>query len=210
MVWDLPFGRGQRWAGNVPKALDYVIGGWTASGITTIQSGEPYSVLSGQFTNGNIRFSRADVVGSAPATGLFEVTGITGPVVFPSSVLNIATTPFRLPAPGTNGTQGRNIFTGPGYWNVDLGITKKFTITERINLQFRAELFNAFNHANFDNPLTSTDGTTSAFSNLSNPVAMNSSFARVCCVSVSTPSTTALISVGEAARVIQLAMRLSF
>jgi len=210
VVWDLPFGRGQRWAGNVPKALDYVIGGWTASGITTIQSGEPFSVLSGQFTNGNIRFSRADIVGSAPDTGLFSVTGVAGPVVFPDSVLNIATTPFRLPAPGSNGNQGRNVFDGPGYWNVDLGITKKFTITERINLQFRAEFFNAFNHASFDNPLTSSSGTTSAFSNLSNPVAINSDFARVCCVSVSTPSTTALISVGEAARVIQLAMRLSF
>jgi hypothetical protein len=210
VVWDLPLGRGQRWVANVPKVLDHIIGGWTASGIVTIQSGEPFSVLSGQLTNSSIRFSRADIVGSAPATGLFNVTGITGPVVFPGSVLNIATTPFRLPAPGSNGNQGRNIFNGPNYWNVDLGVTKRFTITERIKLQFRAEFFNAFNHANFDNPLTSSDGTTSAFSNLSNPVAINSAFSRVCCVSVATPSTTALISVGEAARVIQLALRLTF
>ncbi|MCI0701411.1 MAG: hypothetical protein L0241_10055, partial [Planctomycetia bacterium] len=132
---------------------------------------------------------------------------------------------FAPPAPGSNGNQGRNMFTGPGYWNVDLGVTKVFPITERINLQFRAEFFNAFNHANFDNPLTSTDGTTSLFGNLSvatdandRPIVangqfvptFNADFARTCCVSVSTPSTTSLISVGEAARVIQFALRVNF
>ena len=47
---------------------------------------------------------------------------------------------------------GRNMFVGPGYWNLDLGITKKFDLTERVKLQFRMEMFNALNHPNFDIP----------------------------------------------------------
>ncbi len=213
-VWDLPFGRGQRWGDSASGFANQFIGGWSVSSIVTIMAGEPFSVLSGQLTNSNIRGSRADIVGGAvPSTGLFDVTGISGPVVFATNNLtqnNLTGSPFAIPAPGSDGNQGRNIFTGPGYWNVDFGITKLFRINERMNVAFRAEFFNAFNHPNFDNPLNSTDGSTAAFAGNSNPIAANQNFGRTCCVTVSTPSTTSLISVGEAARVIQFALRLNF
>jgi len=211
VIYNLPFGRGEKYAADVPGWLNQLIGNWTGTSIITITSGEPWGVLSGQLTNGNIRSSRVDII-QKPPTGVFHnVSGVDGPTVFPESVLQNLSNYFAIPAAGTNGNSGRNIFNGPSYWNVDIGITKQFNVTERINVQFRTELFNAFNHPNFDNPLTSTDGSTSAFlgnnSTFQNP---NSNFARVCCTAVTTPSTSSLISVGEAARVIQFALRLNF
>ncbi len=204
-IWDLPFGRGQRWGENMSGVLNHLIGGWSATSILTVMAGEPFSVISGRLTNSNIRSSRADMAGPPPATGVFfDVPGITGPVVFPTSVLpqtNPTGTPFSIPPPGSSGNQGRNLFNGPRLFNLDLGLAKRFKLTERVNLQFRAEFFNAFNHPNFDNPLGSTDGTTSIAS---------TNFARTCCVNVSTPSTTSVISVGEAPRVIQFALRVGF
>lgn len=52
------------------------------------------------------------------------------------------------------GNAGRNVLRGPGVKNWDIGIFKMFSITERHRIQFRAELFNAFNLVNFGNPTT--------------------------------------------------------
>ena len=62
------------------------------------------------------------------------------------------TSRFVVNAPGTFGNSGRNILRGPGFFNTDLGVLKSTRITERTNLQFRAEFFNAFNHPNFRLP----------------------------------------------------------
>lgn len=59
---------------------------------------------------------------------------------------------FRMPTPGTPGNAGRNIIRGPGINNWDLAIFKNFQFTETIQLQFRAEAFNAFNHTQLNNP----------------------------------------------------------
>ncbi len=59
---------------------------------------------------------------------------------------------FSQPADGTFGNLGRNAIFGPGYSNVDFSITKNTQIWERLNLQFRAEFFNIFNHPNFALP----------------------------------------------------------
>jgi hypothetical protein len=62
------------------------------------------------------------------------------------------TSRFTVNRPGTFGNSGRNILRGPGFFNTDLGVLKSTGITERMNLQFRAEFFNVFNHANFRLP----------------------------------------------------------
>jgi len=227
-VYDLPFGKGQKWASSSSGLVEQLIGGWNINTLVTIMAGEPFSVLSGNFTNGNIRNSRADILGGAiPTTGVFHnVSGVVGPTIFAPNDLTITqtnpySTAFRVPAPGSNGNQGRNMFTGPGYWNADFSVTKKFPVTEKMNLQFRAEFFNVFNHPNFDNPLNSSNGVTNAFnansvisttsSNaLFNIPSASSNFGRLCCAAVSTPSTTNIISVGEASRVIQFALRFNF
>ena len=62
------------------------------------------------------------------------------------------TAAFAFPAPGTFGNAGRNILEGPGYQNVNASLVKNTALTERFNLQFRAEAFNLFNHPNLNLP----------------------------------------------------------
>ena len=59
---------------------------------------------------------------------------------------------FSIPSTPRQGTEGRNDISGFGLTQVDFSIARKFPITERVNLQFRADAFNAFNHPNFTNP----------------------------------------------------------
>jgi hypothetical protein len=209
LLWDLPVGHGRKYFANAPGFINQIVGGWTLTGIFNYQSGEPYSVQSGALTAANTHVSRADIIGPKPKTGLFSIPNSIGPVVFNSSGFDEATgcvetgggSKFCIPAPGKNGNQGRNIFDGPSYWNFDFGALKNFTITERIRLQFRAEMFNAFNHVNFENPRNATEGS---------PTITSSVFGRTCCTSASTPSTASIISIGEAPRVIQFALKLTF
>src|SRR5207247_8958450 len=111
-----------------------------------------------------------------------DVPGVFGPVVFKDAAA------FEIPAPGGNGA-GRNTFQAPNYWNLDLGIGKRFDLTERLNLQFRAEMFNALNHPNFDNPRDASSGSPS----IRSPV-----FAQTCCQTVAPPTTQTIISTAEA------------
>ena len=80
-----------------------------------------------------------------PEMQFTQLPGIAGPSYFPNA------NAFRYPDLGSTG-MGRNLFTAQPYWNVDLGIAKNFKITEQFRLDFRMEMFNAFNHPNFDNP----------------------------------------------------------
>jgi len=191
-LWELPVGRQKRFASSIHPVLNHVVVGWSLNGIYTFMSGEPFSVRSGVRTSNFSHESRADIVGAKPQVRLQEVPGVIGPVVFKDA------SAFAIPAPGTNGA-GRNIFEAPGYWNLDLGIGKRFQLTERFNLQFRAEMFNALNHANFDNPRDASSGSPSIRSTV---------FAQTCCQTVAPPTTQTIISTGEAARVIQFALKM--
>jgi hypothetical protein len=192
-VWELPVGR-SKWLSVENPVLNHIVGGWTINGIYTFMSGEPFSVRSGVRTSNFSHESRAALVGATPKAALQEIPNVIGPVLFPNA------SAFTLPAPGTNGA-GRNIFEAPGYWNLDLGIQKHFSLTERFRLQFRTEMFNAFNHANFDNPVSASVGSPSFRSTL---------FAQTCCATVAPPTTQQIIQTGESGRVIQLALKLSF
>ncbi|MGH8245663.1 MAG: TonB-dependent receptor, partial [Gammaproteobacteria bacterium] len=174
--------------------LDHFLGGWGVNGIYTYMSGEPFSVRSGVRTSNFSHESRAALVGAKPEVKLQEIAGIIGPVVFRDA------SAFTVPVPGTNGA-GRNIFEAPGYWNLDLGIQKKFSITERTKLQFRMEMFNALNHPNFDNPRDASVGSPSFRSTV---------FAQTCCATVAPPTTQTIIQTGESARVIQFALKVLF
>ncbi len=205
MVWELPVGRGRRFLGSSHGIVNQVLGGWTMNSIYTFMTGEPFAVRSGSFTANGNHESRAGVQLPVQAH-LQELPGQTfaGPVLFkPVNAVTCGldlTQAFCLPAPGQNGA-GRNIFTAPSYWNLDLGFIKTFPITERWKLQFRTELFNALNHVNFDNPRDASVGSPS----IRSPV-----FAQTCCAGVAPPSTQTIVQTGESARVIQFALKLQF
>ena len=195
-VYELPVGRGKPFFGTVPGVVNQVIGGWSVNGLYTYMSGEPFSVYSGVRTNNNSHTSRAAINGAIPEVKYQPGPGF-GPIVFDPGVRD---TVLVAPPPGGDGA-GRNLFRAAPFNNVDLSLVKRFDISERFKLQFRAEAFNAFNHANFDNPRDASTGS---------PAITSSLFGQVCCATVAPPSTQTIIQTGESARIIQLGLKLDF
>jgi hypothetical protein len=145
-LYDLPFGRGKRFAGGASRAVDMLIGNWQLSGIWTAQTGywfTPFGVNDSCFCNdGNANSLRPDVVpGQNPNSGPKT----------PEEWFNVNAFTVNVPA-GRHGNAGRNIIRGPGLVNLDLGLHKVFPINERLQLQFRAEFFDTLNHPIFDAP----------------------------------------------------------
>lgn len=140
-VWQVPFGHAQRFGSNINPVLNAVLGGWQLNGITTFQSGTPLNphVISDTSNTGNILTGtiRPNIVGSIK----YLDPRTTGFWFDPSA--------FQVPALGTLGDASRGLLFGPGINNWDLGIAKNFRLHERATLQLRGEMFNAFNHAQF-------------------------------------------------------------
>jgi hypothetical protein len=139
-LYELPFGRGKHFGGDVSRALDYVIGGWQLNGIYTLQSGLPFSVT----VDGNPSATRADIIGN--------------PVVHPGNISHYMDPgAFAIPAStggvfNAPGTAGRDILRGPGSSNMDLALFKNFAITEVLKGQFRLQAYNLTNTPHFANP----------------------------------------------------------
>ena len=138
-LWNLPINPANRF-------VHAVIGGWQLSGILTLRSGEPFSVYSGSDNSySGVGSDRADLV----ATPYLSGDRSRGEEV--AEYLNPAA--FGPNTPGTFGNTSRNMFFGPGFASADLSLQKVFHPIERLGIQFRAEAFNAFNHANLYNPV---------------------------------------------------------
>jgi Carboxypeptidase regulatory-like domain/TonB-dependent Receptor Plug Domain/TonB dependent receptor-like, beta-barrel len=114
--------------------------GWQLGGILALQTGQPFSVLTGQGNSGTgLGNDRPDLVADANAG--------------PKTVQKWFNTNAFVPnAPLTFGNAGRNIVRGPGFHNFDFSVLKNTKIYENVNLQFRAEFFNILNHPNFALP----------------------------------------------------------
>lgn len=138
-IWDLPIGTGKVLAGNTSAALNRVVGGWQISGITMISTGTYYTIsdANGNFSNSDGQ-QRPDVVAGQ---------SVNGKPCVPGTVFN--TCAFMDPAYGSFGNAGQNIVRGPGLQNWDLSILKQIPIKESMHIEFRAEMFNLANHANF-------------------------------------------------------------
>lgn len=145
-TWDLPFGHGKRYLSGGGRAGRW-LGDWQFNGIVTLQTGSPYTAFAGN--DGLMGFTHsvyADCIGD-PFAG-----ATTDPHLYTTTGFLINPAAFAQPAPGTFGTCAPRKFHGPGIKMVDLSLFKNFRFTERWNLQFRTEFFNAFNHPNFGNP----------------------------------------------------------
>jgi outer membrane receptor protein involved in Fe transport len=159
-TYQLPFGRNQMFAGNVPRAVDLIIGGWQFSPVLTWSSGLPITLG----VNGGCG---ASVPGSAPCypngSGNWVKTHLTGfdPVshsrtYYPASA--VPSSRFTQAGLDQIGTMGRNSFYGPGFFNADLSLQKNFPIWESVVAQFRVDAYNGFNHINAGQPgSTNTD-----------------------------------------------------
>jgi hypothetical protein len=136
--------------------VNALAGGWELSGIITFQSGFPFSVLANQdFSNTDSVNPRPDRAcnGAGPQTVAewFDINCFSTDAL--SQALASGTPRF--------GNSGHNILIGPGMQQWDISIIKRNPITEKVNLEFRAEFFNLFNHPNFGTPGT-TIGTDTA------------------------------------------------
>ena len=138
-VYDLPFGDTMLKPAN--KALKKMAGGWELSAITTFEAGPPYSVTMGG----------ADTSFRGGSSTTFP--NLTGPPVHAdirqSNGIYLTPQNFVAPPFGQLGTLARHAFHGPGINNFDLGLIKNTVLHENLQLQFRTEMFNAFNHAQF-------------------------------------------------------------
>jgi hypothetical protein len=140
MVYELPIGRGKKFGGNLPKAVDLIIGGWQVNAIATFQRGFPMTIQASDLggLNDSQGANRADLVGTPGLTKTIDQW--------------FDTSAFRQPAAGFLGTSGRSILRAPGINNWDTGLFKNFNITEKVSFQFRFESFNAFNHTQWGVP----------------------------------------------------------
>ena len=146
-VYDLPFGKGQRYVSD-DGGWSKILTGWQTSGIVTLQTGRPFTVaLLREFDNSGTGIS-------ALGFGANDRPNIAGDPTLgqPSPERWFNTDAFVFPPLGTFGNAGRNILDGPGYHNVNASLVKNTALSETLNLQFRAEFFNLFNHPNFNLP----------------------------------------------------------
>jgi hypothetical protein len=154
-VIELPFGRGRRFAGEINRALDYLIGGWQLSGTMNIASGRPFTVYSGQLTYGNVVQSTANCDSCPRSLGaLIQENGTN--YWFAAADRR----KFSLPAAGELGNTGRNYFIGPKRFEMDMSLSKNFKITERFNFDLRADAKNIFNVPHFGFPTAIQNSTT--------------------------------------------------
>lgn len=152
VVYELPFGREKRLLRGVNRAADLVVGGWQVNSIGSWQTGNPRSVTSTNLTGISYVTQRADATGlavNAPFNGITPGEDFGG-----ANKARYWFNPnaFRPTLPLKFGTSGRDIITAPSWTNVDISLFKNFRLSEATNLQFRAEAFNALNHAKFFPP----------------------------------------------------------
>lgn len=166
-IYQLPFGRGRKFMRRTKGVLGALISGWQVSGIVKYSSGDPLSLLSGRGTynrDDRSASNTVDVAGGLDRDAVQALTGIRNtangiffidPNLAPGSTADPSKVIFLNPQAGTIGSLGLSSIFGPTFFNFDFSTLKRTRITENINVEFRGEIFNAFNNVNFDNPVTS-------------------------------------------------------
>jgi hypothetical protein len=164
-LYDLPFGRNKHYLSSANAIVEGVLGNWQVGTIVSARSGLPVEIY----------VTRPDILYQDTTTGNFFTSAAAGRVavintpgggssrafrrpdlipgvnpILPSGYLNPAA--FAVPLPGTYGNLQRGSIHGPGDWQADLTVQKRFPIRETMNLEFRAEVYNLLNHPNFANP----------------------------------------------------------
>jgi len=157
-TYPMPFGRDGVNKAHSSGLLEALIGEWQWNGIIAIQSGFPFTPLVGSNISGTGDNYNPDVPNWNPDYRDQVILGTPDRWYDPRA--------FKRPTPGTFGNVARGSLTGPGLFALDTSLFKSFKVGEKRTLQFRAEAFNVFNHANFGIPspvvFSGTDVATSA------------------------------------------------
>src|ERR1700744_1828644 len=142
---------------NVQGWKSAILNGWQVNAIVSLQTGLPFTVLSGTDRSlSGVGNDYADRVGNpARPAGVSKVREYFNTAAFVPATI------------GTFGNIGRNSLRGPGYADVDTSIFKNLFTGERVSAQFQAEAFNTFNRVNFGNPTNSADGNTAPVATVS-------------------------------------------
>jgi hypothetical protein len=156
-AWDLPFGKGERWARE--GWTNALLGGWQLNGVVSVMSGTPIYIVQNTGFNLNAAGSAqipdrlTDNVQTFPDNPVGRPPAGADPnqyQYFDRSAYQAVNIPAGQPQ--RFGNSPRNTLRGPGFWNVDLGLFRTFTLPRSVNVQLRFEALNAFNHPNFANP----------------------------------------------------------
>lgn len=143
-VWEVPY------SSNLTGATRVLLEGWQLAGVYRAQSGYPFTLA----LNGDRAGSKTDTTGSGlgQAPDLLSGPGCDNPINPGNPNQYIKTECFAFPAEGVLGNMGRNTLTSPGLAALDLVLTKNQSLGGRMKAQFRVEMFNALNRANFATP----------------------------------------------------------
>lgn len=171
-LYELPFGKGKKYLGQVSRPADALLGGWQLGGVVNARTGVPIDVL----------ITRPDILYRDTRDGNYYASPVkVGDTVYTVPVINtlgggnsrnvrrpdvvagvdpylnnglswVNPAAFSIPLPGAFGNSSRNSLAGPGLSQFDLTLGKRFPVTEKANVEFRAEVYNLLNHANFANP----------------------------------------------------------
>lgn len=145
-VYELPFGYGKPYGSSFGGFGGAMASGWSVNSIVTLQGGFPFTP--------QLSYNPANTGDTRNPVRPFVNPAFTGPVILgsPSEWFNPAAFIAPPPKSGFEGNLGRDSFFGPGLATWDLSFVKDTPIRERLHLQFRAEMFNLLNRANFNTP----------------------------------------------------------
>src|SRR6202041_2348592 len=146
VIYALPFGRGQQFASDFDGWRGGLVSGWSLSSIITAQSGFPFTP--------QLSYNPSNNGDSRNPVRPFLNPAFTGPVVSgnPNQWFNPNAFIYPTSTSGFYGNLGRDTFEGPGLATWDFSTLKDTRLSERFNLEFRAEIFNILNRANFNTP----------------------------------------------------------
>ena len=152
VVWELPVGRGKSYLNGTGGFWGTLVSGWELSGLGVARTGRPVNILVTRKTTDlpdqNNTNQRPDYVGGQATTPGHQTV---------QDFLNLSA--YAVPAKGKWGNLGKNTARGPGLWQVDPALSKRTRIREGLDSNFRAEIFNVFNRAQYGDPVASISNT---------------------------------------------------
>jgi hypothetical protein len=145
-VYELPFGKGRKYASNLNKVADGLLGGWKLSGVMTTHTGFPLTIkMSGDPSGTGARSFRANVIGTP-----------NDPHLIGPGVLYLDPSAYAAPTAHTFGDAGPGVERGPGEFRLDMSLGKQFKISERKYFEFRGEAYGLTNTPIYASPASQT------------------------------------------------------